>query len=247
MQSLYSNGFEHIYDAMYKTFINYEDEYEFYSKIIDEHGKTNVLEIGSGTGNLAKKFINSHFNYTGLDLSYDMIALSKRKNPKGNFIQGDITNFKLENKVDSVIITGRTTSYLLSNNSVYKALNSIYKNLTSDGVLSFDFIDASRFFLEIKEGKFFQHKATINDMFYNRESYMKPDKQADNFMFNWNATYFKNENGTLVKVTEDNSTVRAFTKNEWEIFLELCNFKLIEFIDRKSYAFDTYVVVAQKK
>jgi len=29
MQSLYSNGFEKIYDAMYQTFIDYDDEFDF--------------------------------------------------------------------------------------------------------------------------------------------------------------------------------------------------------------------------
>ena len=246
MQSLYSNGFEHIYDTMYQTFINYKDEYLFYSKILDTYNKSNVLEIGCGTGNLAKLFIDSHINYCGLDLSNDMIKLSESKNPKGNFIQGDITNFKHSKKTDSIIITGRTSSYLITNKDIYKALKSIYNNLDMGGILSFDFIDAKRFFTEIKDGKNVKHSATINKVNYNRESFMKPNKELNNFMFNWEATYYKIENGVTKKITNDNSTVRAFTINEWELFLELSNFKLLEIIDRKSYAFETYVVVAQK-
>jgi SAM-dependent methyltransferase len=246
MQSLYSNGFEHIYDLMYQTFINYNDEYLFYSKILDTYNKSNVLEIGCGSGNLAKLFINSHINYSGLDLSNDMIKLSENKNPKGNFIQGDITNFKHSKKTDSIIITGRTSSYLITNNDIYKALKSIYNNLNTGGILSFDFIDAKRFFPEIKDGKNVKHSATVKKVNYSRESFMKPNKELDNFMFNWEATYYKIENGVKKKIIDDNSTVRAFTINEWELFLELSNFKLLDIIDRKSYAFETYVIVAQK-
>ncbi len=47
-----------------------------------------------------------------MDLSKDMVVLSKSKNPNGEFIQGDITSFVLKKQVESVIITGRTTSYL---------------------------------------------------------------------------------------------------------------------------------------
>lgn len=247
MQSLYVNGFEYIYDEMYKTFINYRDEYDFYSKIIKSYAKNNLLEIGCGSGNLAKLFIESSINYSGLDLSHDMIALSKKKNPKGDFIQGDITNFKLYKKVDSIIITGRTSSYLLTNNDVYNALNSIANAIEKGGILCFDFIDANRFFSIIKNGKQMRHQAHVNHEIYYRDSHMKPNKELNNFMFDWDSIYYKNDKHESNIVTKDIATVRAFTKDEWRLFLELSNFELLEFIDRKSYAFDTYVVVAKKR
>jgi SAM-dependent methyltransferase len=247
MQSLYSNGFEHIYDKMYQTFINYKEEYTLYSTIIDKYKATTVLEIGCGTGNLAKFFIASHLSYKGLDLSEDMINLSKNKNPKGDFIQGEITEFTLNKKVDAIIIPGRTTSYLTTNKDIFNALNCISNNLNTGGIISFDFIDATRFFKEIKGGKKIQHSSSIDNNMYNRDSFMKPNKNLDNFMFDWHAIYYNKENGISIKITEDNSTVRAFTKEEWELFLELSSFKLLEIIDKKSYAFDTYVIVAQKK
>jgi tRNA G46 methylase TrmB len=38
-----------IYDAMYQTFVDYDEEYAFYNAFIQENSKT-ILEIGSGTG-----------------------------------------------------------------------------------------------------------------------------------------------------------------------------------------------------
>jgi len=245
MQSLYSNGFEKIYDAMYQTFIDYDDEFDFYSNIIKKHHKKNVLEIGCGTGNLAKHFINSNLEYVGLDLSEDMINLSKLKNPSGMFIHGDITTYALKKPLEATIITGRTSSYLLRNKTIHSALKSIHNNLTTDGLLCFDFIDASRFIKSIKEGKKVYHEACFENNCYFRESYMK-NNDLDNFMFNWDAIYYQKINSDPIKLTEDKSVVRAFTKNEWELFLYLNDFTLLEFIDRKSYAFDTYVVVAKK-
>jgi SAM-dependent methyltransferase len=245
MQSLYKNGFEHIYDEMYQTFIDYAEEFKFYSTLIKKHNKQSVLEIGCGTGNLAKHFINSNLNYLGLDLSDDMVKLSKLKNPSGNFIQADIINYSLKERLESTIITGRTTSYLLTNKAIYDALKAIHKNLKKDGLLCFDFIDANRFIPSIKGGKKITHQANFDNKQYFRESFMA-NNTLDNFMFNWDAEYYEKTSTGIVKLTEDKSVVRAFTKNEWELFLELNNFKLIEFIDRKSYAFDTYVVVAKK-
>ncbi|WP_299621399.1 class I SAM-dependent methyltransferase [uncultured Tenacibaculum sp.] len=247
MQSLYTNGFENIYDDMYQTFIDYEKEFQFYSEIILKQQKKDVLEIGCGSGRLASHFINSPIHYSGMDLSNEMVELSRNKNPEGTFYNGDMTGFNLNNTYDSIIITARTTSYLLNNIAIQKAIKNISNHLNDNGVLCFDFIDASRFFPSIKNGKTVIHEATINDKNYSRISYMKPNVIKENFMFQWNAKYYQTINGEQTLLTEDQSEVRAFTKNEWELFLNLNDFKIIEMIDRKSYAFDTYVVVAQKQ
>ncbi|WP_299836373.1 class I SAM-dependent methyltransferase [uncultured Tenacibaculum sp.] len=247
MQSLYTNGFENIYDDMYQTFIDYEKEFQFYSEIILKQQKKDVLEIGCGSGRLASHFINSPIHYSGMDLSNEMVELSRSKNPEGTFYNGNMTGFNLNNRYDSIIITARTTSYLLNNIAIQKAIKNISNHLNDNGVLCFDFIDASRFFPSIKNGKTVIHEATINDKNYSRISYMKPNVIKENFMFKWNAKYYQTINGEQILLTEDQSEVRAFTKNEWELFLTLNDFKIIEMIDRKSYAFDTYVVVAQKQ
>lgn len=245
MQSLYSNGFEKIYDEMYQTFINYKDEYLFYSNVLNKYKKNKVLEIGCGSGNLATHFIKNKFDYSGLDYSLDMINLCKSKNQKNDFILGDMTNFTLKKKTESIIITGRTSSYLLSNKGISNALKSIYNNLKDGGILCFDFIDANRFFKEIKGGKEVIHEANFDDNNYSRTSFFNTNT-SENFMFNWDAKYYEILENESILIAEDSSEVRAFTKNEWEIFLELNNFKLLEFIDRKSYAFDTYIVIAKK-
>jgi SAM-dependent methyltransferase len=243
MQSLYSNGFEIIYDEMYQTFINYEEEFLFYSSLIK---KTSVLEIGSGTGNLAKHFIKNSYNYQGLDYSQDMVNLAKAKNNEGHFLHGDMRDFKLQKPVESIIITGRSSSYLLNNKDVNSALKSIHSNLKPNGLLCFDFIDANRFLKDIKGGKTITHNAVFSNKQYSRDSYLN-NCETENFMFNWDAKYFENTSNNKTLIAEDKSQVRAFTKNEWELFLLLNDFELIQFIDKPAYMFDTFVVVARKK
>lgn len=244
MQSLYSNGFETIYDEMYQTFINYRKEFDFYSKILNQYNKKQVLEIGSGTGNLANYFIKNQYNYLGLDYSNDMITLAKRKTKTNNFLKGNMCDFKLKNKTESVIITGRTTSYLLSNEDVHNGLSSIYKNLKKGGILCFDFIDANRFFKTIKNGKKFKHYAKFNSKKYYRDSFLNTNT-SNNFMFDWESKYYEENNNSII--AHDKSEVRAFTRNEWEILLHLNNFEVLKFIDKPAYMFDCLVVIAKKQ
>jgi len=230
---------------MYQTFIDYKEEHDCYSKILLEHNKKQVLEIGSGTGNLAKHFIDNNFDYLGLDYSQDMVNLAKDKLNKNCFLQGDMRAFNLKDPVESIIITGRTSSYLLSNLDLNNALKAIHKNLIRDGILCFDFIDANRFIKSIKGGKNIAHHATFNNKQYYRDSFLFPTT-SNNFMFQWDSKYYEVAKHKKELIAEDKSEVRAFTKNEWELFLWLNDFELLEFIDKPAYMFDTYLVVAKK-
>ncbi|MEP6804068.1 MAG: class I SAM-dependent methyltransferase, partial [Flavobacterium sp.] len=69
MASLYDGKMAAIYDAMYQTFVDYDEEYVFYNNLIQENKASTILEIGSGTGNLAKRFQENNQNYQGLDYS----------------------------------------------------------------------------------------------------------------------------------------------------------------------------------
>ncbi|WP_232758791.1 class I SAM-dependent methyltransferase [Flavobacterium sp. ALD4] len=81
MATLYDGKKAAIYDAIYQTFIDYDDEYKFYNQLIQEYNCKTVLEIGSGKGNLAKRFKENNQDYTGLDYSRSMIAIAE-KEPK---------------------------------------------------------------------------------------------------------------------------------------------------------------------
>ena len=70
---------------------------------------------------------------------------------------------------------------------------------------------------------------------------------SQSWTFDWLSVYYKeDDNGNLIKIGEDNSTIRAFSKDEISLFLQLTGFEVKEIIPRSSYAFDTLVVVAEK-
>jgi SAM-dependent methyltransferase len=243
--NLFTGKMAAIFDAMYQTFINYDEEYEFYNSLIQEKNCKSILEIGSGTGNLAKRFQENNQDYKGLDYSQSMIAIAQERNKNSLFIHGDMRNFELEKPVDAVIITGRSTSYLINNEDILDTFESVYKNLNQNGVLIFDFIDANRFIPFIKENQSILHEAAYEGINYIRESHWETTP-LENFMLNWSAQYYKIADNKKEILLDDFSTVRVFTLNEIELFLYLNNFEIIKTIDRKTYAYDTYVIMAKK-
>ena len=245
MTNLYDGKMAAIFDAMYQTFIDYDEEYQFYNHLIKENNCKTILEIGSGTGNLARRFQKNNQEYIGLDYSQSMIAIAKERNKNCTFIHGDMRQFELEKPVDSILITGRSTSYLTTNEDVNSTFESIYKNFTEDGILIFDFIDANRFIPFTKENQVIIHKAEYDGILYYRDSNWKTTS-SENFMLEWTAQYYTLKNDEREIIADDFSTLRVFTLNEIQLFLYLNDFEIIKTIDRKTYAYDTYVIVAKK-
>ncbi len=245
MATLYDNNMALVFDEMYQVFINYDEEFDFYKRFLVEYNCSNILEIGCGTGNLAKRFIENNYNYLGLDFSQSMIEIAKKRNKKGNFTQADMRNFSSK-KQDSILITGRTTSYIISNKDLDDTFNSVYKNLNKNGIFIFDFIDANRYIPFIITNKDIEHAAFINKKQYVRIGNWIQTPNAENFMLDWNAQYYEIIENEKKLISKDFSTVRVFTLNEIEIFLYKNGFQILETIDRKTYAYDTYVIVAKK-
>lgn len=245
MANLFTGKMAAIFDAMYQTFIDYDEEYEFYNSLIQEENCKSILEIGSGTGNLAKRFQENNQDYTGLDFSQSMIAIAQERNKNSLFIHGDMRKFDIKNPVDAIIITGRSTSYLINNDDINRTFESVFKNLNPNGVLIFDFIDANRFIPFLKKNEIILHEAFYEGINYIRESHWEITPM-ENFLLEWSAQYYKITDNEREILLDDFSTVRVFTLNEIELFLYLNNFEIIKTIDRKTYAYDTYVIMARK-
>jgi SAM-dependent methyltransferase len=234
-----------VYEAMYQSFIDYQEEYILYRDVLEKYEKTEVLELGCGTGNLASYFIDNGFDYIGLDLSKEMLTLARTKTPAAHFMEGDMRSFKLEKAVQSVIITARTINYMLTNADLNNTFSNIYQQLEMGGILCFDFIDANQFVPLMAQADEIVHTAHVHGTTYIRKS--KWNLRFDHGMdFHWDSSYYKEEAGNLTVIGQDHAAVRAFTRDELTIFLELQGFKVQEMMARGTYAFPTYVVVAEK-
>ena len=243
MTQLYTK-YADLYHKMYQSFIDYDEEYQFYKALLDKNGVNNILEIGCGTGQLARRFLRDGYAYIGIDVSIPMLEYARKELPSHHFHQMDMRDIKLPSKFNGVIITARSISYILSNNDVMATFRSVKNVLRSGGVLMFDFIDAKNFIPSIKEDEVIVHEVVIDNVRYKRESIFEGHIDTS-WNWIWKSTFMKEENGGYREIGSDEAELRAFTLDELEIFLSLARFKVLQVVDRKVYAFHTKVIVAQ--
>lgn len=65
------------------------DEFDFFKKIVNGH---KVIDIGCGAGRDAAIFVDSGFDYTGIDISEGMLKVARERVPHGKFLQTDFDN-----------------------------------------------------------------------------------------------------------------------------------------------------------
>jgi len=85
---------------------DYAEEAEFYRQVIlaaSEQVPRTMLELGSGGGNNASH-LKHHFQLTLVDISDDMLEISRQLNPECEHLQGDMRTVRLERLFDVVFI-----------------------------------------------------------------------------------------------------------------------------------------------
>lgn len=85
---------------------DYAVEADFYARLLTESARipvTTILELGSGGGNNASH-LTSRFELTLVDLSPEMLAVSKTLNPDCEHIEGDMRTVGLGRQFDAVFI-----------------------------------------------------------------------------------------------------------------------------------------------
>ena len=222
--------FARVYHEMYQCIFNYEEDFKLYHKHLSKLKCCKILEIGCGSGNLAKFFLEKGYDYTGLDISKEMIEIAQEMVPEGKFIGGDMRALELDDNFEAVIVTGRTFTHMTTNHDVMFALNSIHEVLEHEGWLLFDNFNAYEIFTGFKEES--EHKATYEGRKYFRKSNTSFDFEHG-WTWKWEAKYIIEE-GKEKQTFKDEIMLRAFTEDELRLFLEINGFIVKEMISENN-------------
>jgi SAM-dependent methyltransferase len=94
-----------------------------------------VLELGSGGGHNAVH-LTSRFAMTLVDLSDEMLAVSRRLNPECEHHQGDMRNVRLGRTFDAVFVHD-AVDYMTTDNDLRQAIETAYVHCRPGGIALF--------------------------------------------------------------------------------------------------------------
>ncbi len=226
-----------VYHDMYQHVFDYDKEFAFYDSILKKDNCKKILEVGCGSGMLARRFLKNGYDYLGLDLSGEMLDIARSEINSNAFIQCDMRNLSFVKQFDSVLITGRSIAYLTENLDIIITLSGVHNSLKDNGLFVFDLFEANGIFDNFND---FEQNIEHNNKKIKRISKLKKNLKTG-WTYDWFAKYIIEDEGEVTEF-DDITTLRAFTKDEIMLFLKLTGFKLKEVID----AGKAFTVVAEK-
>ncbi len=105
-----------------------------------------VLDVGCGSGLLARRLLDAGYAVTGIDASAAMIELARRHAPGATFAVVRLPTDAAQSaghplpRVDAVVSTGHVLNYLATREDITMALREIAHALRPAGVLAMDLI-----------------------------------------------------------------------------------------------------------
>ena len=237
MTQLYSS-LAQIYHEMYQHVFDYDKEFGFYDSILKKNNCQKILEVGCGSGMLARRFMQNGYDYTGLDLFSEMLDIARAETKTDAFVQSDMRNISFDQPFDSVLITGHSIAYVIDNKGIVDTLTGIHKSLKDNGLFVFGVFEATGIFDSLND---FEQVVEHNNKRIRRISKLKKNLETG-WTYDWDAKYIIEENGKVSEY-DDSTTLRAFTKDEVQLFLKLAGFNVQELIDEGK----AVTIIAKKK
>jgi len=222
---------------MYQHVFDYDKEFELYDSILKKSRCNNILEIGCGSGMLARRFILNGYSYCGLDLYSEMLDIAREEVPDGEFIQGDMRDIHFTNRFDAVLITGRSLAYVPENKGIIRTFEGVHNSLKEKGLFLFGVFEANGIFDNFNG---FEQDIQHGSRRIRRISRMEKNLETG-WTYDWYARYIIEENGKKSEY-DDKTTLRAFIKDEILLFLKLGGFKVVEITDEPK----TMTFIAEK-
>ncbi|GGK42448.1 hypothetical protein GCM10008955_40250 [Deinococcus malanensis] len=115
----------------------YEEEAAFSATMLRtaRHPVRDVLELGSGGGHNAVH-LKAHFRLTLVDLSAQMLELSRQLNPECQHQQGDMRSIRLDRTFDAVFVHD-AVDYMTSEQDLRLAMETAFMHCRPGGVAVF--------------------------------------------------------------------------------------------------------------
>lgn len=191
------------YDEWLLNILNIFKEYK-----IDKNAQ--VLDLGCGTGKMARKLAREGYQVTAVDNSMDMLEIAaSEEDDHILYVLQDMVSLELPQQVDAAVSICDCMNYILEEEDLKEAFRRVREFLKEDGVFVFDMNSHYKYkeiltcntFAEDREDASF-----IWDNFYDEEERIN-EYQLSLFIQNEQGTYNKYEELHLQKAYEQEEVV----------------------------------------
>ncbi len=241
--NLYSEYAWACHEIYARTF-DYATEFKRYDSIFKAHQCHSVLELACGTGLLARHFILAGYEYLGIDLHEEMLAIARQTVPGGCFLQGDMRHFEIpENKEwDAVLVGGRSFYHLVTNGDVLDCLASVSRALRPAGFFTFEAFDATETFTNFRNHG---HRTIFDGEDYYKRKVRFQRLYDTGWTERARERYTIKKNGVSTKFKHE-FVIRTFLRDEIILLLRIGGFETLSCTPLED-APTIFIVVAQKK
>ncbi len=106
-------------------------------ELIGKEKGSSVLDLGCGNGALTKELADRGYRAIGLDASPDLLNIARDTYPEITFIQGDATEFSLNEQVD--VVFSNAVFHWIDKEKQLDMMKCVYNALKSGGEFVFEF------------------------------------------------------------------------------------------------------------
>jgi SAM-dependent methyltransferase len=190
---------------------DYAEEAAFYSNAIrsaSSPSARSLLELGSGGGNNAS-FLKTHFRLTLVDLSPQMIAVSRSINPECEHIVGDMRSVRLGRLFDAVFIHD-AVAYMLTEADLAQAIETAYIHCRPGGLALFAPDHVRETFLESTT-----HGGNDANTIGMRYLEWTWDPNPDDTTYLVDFAYLLRDENGKIRVVSDRHQLGLFARADW--------------------------------
>ena len=138
----YNQTFARVYDQKWSGFARYAAPFihDFYASTSVGKENRSILDLCCGCGHLALYFLEKGYRLIGLDLSEPMLFHAREKahpyieTGQASFIQGDASNFRMEQRFGLVVSTFDALNHLENEQALKRCFECVLA--ASEGFLS---------------------------------------------------------------------------------------------------------------
>ena len=188
---------------------DYVEETEIFINLIKRHSAKSggdLLHLACGAGSNDFTF-KKHFNVTGMDISEQMLRIAREVNPEVNYLHGDMRDFDLERRFDTVVIPD-SIDYVATLPELRKTITAACRHLKPGGVL----LVVAKIREEFQDNNFC-YTGTRDDVqviVFENNHVHEPDRSS----YEANLVYLIRRDGEL-KIYTDRHVLGLFSQHEW--------------------------------